>query len=286
MGKVKGIEITDLSLGAGDEALKDSCVAVDVRMFLRRGDEVSQSPYSGPRMVIDLGRRECIAGLRYGIPGMRVGGMRQILVPPHLAYGEAGIPGRIPANALLRCEVELMEVRDKGVTRPREFPSGRHLHVTSGGEAVRGRPWWQFFIDESGRCGASFKIPVPGVHWRHLPRKGVGIPVTIDEAMALIEEAIGLPKLLPEECLPYERLWSDHNEWGAPVTRDRQGDSACIVVIVYERGETICYYALHEQSRVLSDSNFFRTIDSLLKPHLESAADAALNKARVRRLPD
>jgi FKBP-type peptidyl-prolyl cis-trans isomerase len=48
-------------------------------------------------MVIDLGRRESIAGLRYGIPGMRVGGTREIVISPHLAYGEVGIPGRIPA---------------------------------------------------------------------------------------------------------------------------------------------------------------------------------------------
>src|ERR1700683_306270 len=102
MGKITGIEITDLTVGTGDEARKESCVAVNVKMFLRRGDEISEPPDSGPRTVIDLGRRECIAGLRYGIPGMRVGGLRQILIPPRLAYGEAGIPGRIPANAMLR----------------------------------------------------------------------------------------------------------------------------------------------------------------------------------------
>jgi FKBP-type peptidyl-prolyl cis-trans isomerase len=66
---------------------------------------VSGLPLFGTKMVIDLGRRESIAGLRYGIPGMRVGGTREIVISPHLAYRAAGIPGRIPANALLRCEV-------------------------------------------------------------------------------------------------------------------------------------------------------------------------------------
>jgi FKBP-type peptidyl-prolyl cis-trans isomerase len=104
----KNIETKELSVGTGEEATKDSIVAVNVREFLRRGGEVSPSPMFGPRMVIELGRRDCIAGLRYGIPVMRVGGIREIVISPHLAYGEAGIPGRIPANALLRCQVELI----------------------------------------------------------------------------------------------------------------------------------------------------------------------------------
>src|SRR6478752_973578 len=112
MGKVRGIEITDLRVGSGAEATTEDNVAVNVRTFLRRGDEVSYSPAFGPRMVIALSRRDCIAGVLKGIPGMRVGGLRQIVISPHLAYGESGVPGRIPANALLRCEVELIAIRD------------------------------------------------------------------------------------------------------------------------------------------------------------------------------
>ena len=112
MGRIKGIEITDLSVGTGTEATQDNCVAVNVRFFLRRGDEVFFSPAFGPRLLIALWRRDCVAGLLKGIPGMRVGGLRQIVISPHLAYGETGIPGRIPANALLRCEVELVAIRE------------------------------------------------------------------------------------------------------------------------------------------------------------------------------
>src|SRR6185312_9039480 len=90
----KGIEIRDLIVGTGDEAMKESVVAVNLREVLRRGDEVSRSPLFGTKTLIDLGRRESIAGLRYGIPGMRVGGTREIVISPDLAYGEVGIPGK------------------------------------------------------------------------------------------------------------------------------------------------------------------------------------------------
>lgn len=282
----KGIEIEDIALGKGTEATRGKIVIANVRMFLHHGTEVTDTASPSPKMKIDLGKRDCIAGLRRGIEGMRVGGVRSILIGPHLAYGKTGVPGRIPPDALLRCEVELLEVREPGIRRPEDSPTGKHLLVTCGGEAIRGMPWWQFVLNEDGRCGASFKLPIPGVHWRHLPRKGAEMPLSADNAITLIQDAIELPKLLPSECLPFERLWSGQDERGTPMIRDRQGDSACVVVSVYERGETVCYYALHQDNRALSESRLFQTINSLLKPHLDSAAAALSSKPQIRRLPD
>jgi hypothetical protein len=282
----RGIEINDVTVGMGAEATKEKTVLANVRMFLHHGTEVTYPTPRGPKMKIDLTRRKCIAGLRAGIVGMRVGGVRSILISPHLAYGESGIPGRIPPNALLRCEVELLEVRHRNVRTPEDSPPGKHLQVTYGGDAVRGQPWWQFFIHEDGRCGASFKIPIPEVHWRRLPRKGVEIPLPADEAAILIQNALDLPGLSPSECLPFDRLWSDRDERGTPITRDRQGDSICVVVSLYEQGETIRYYALHLDSPAVSDSNLFSAINSLLKPHIVSAVTAESAKRQVRRLPN
>jgi len=56
-----------------------------------------------------IGAREIIPGLEYGVEGMRVGGIRRILVPPHLGYGPQSIPG-IPPNSKLTFEVELLKV--------------------------------------------------------------------------------------------------------------------------------------------------------------------------------
>ncbi|MBX3359578.1 MAG: FKBP-type peptidyl-prolyl cis-trans isomerase [Phycisphaeraceae bacterium] len=61
---------------------------------------------------IDLKRRGTIAGLRYGIEGMRVGGARRVTIPPHLGYGKTGAPAAgIPPGALLICDVELLELQ-------------------------------------------------------------------------------------------------------------------------------------------------------------------------------
>jgi FKBP-type peptidyl-prolyl cis-trans isomerase len=169
----KGIEIKDLTAGTGDEATNESIVVANVREFLRRGDEVSHSPLFGTKMVIDLGRRESIAGLRYGIPGMRVGGTREIVISPHLAYGEVGIPGRIPANALLRCEVELLEIREHSALLPQDWLPGKILMLRRCQDANDQQPGWTLTVHEGGNSWLSFfanssgqargtSVPAPG----------------------------------------------------------------------------------------------------------------------------
>jgi FKBP-type peptidyl-prolyl cis-trans isomerase len=61
------------------------------------------------------GRRQddgqLIAGLFYGLQVMHVGGTRPLRIAPHFAYGEQGVPGAIPANALLTIEVTVLAER-------------------------------------------------------------------------------------------------------------------------------------------------------------------------------
>ena len=52
-----------------------------------------------------------VAGLFYGMQGMRVGGTRTLRVAPHLAYREQSVPGVIPPNALLTIEVTVLAER-------------------------------------------------------------------------------------------------------------------------------------------------------------------------------
>jgi FKBP-type peptidyl-prolyl cis-trans isomerase len=51
------------------------------------------------------------AGLFQGIEGMRIGGRRKLKISPHLAYGDSGIPGRIPPRAVIIVEIEFIEER-------------------------------------------------------------------------------------------------------------------------------------------------------------------------------
>jgi FKBP-type peptidyl-prolyl cis-trans isomerase len=108
----RGIKIREIRVGDGDVASGDSIATIRYEGTLRKGER-----FGDGTETIDLRCRETIAGLRYGIEGMRVGGRRRITVSPHLAYGKAGVPGRIPANAVLTFEVELLSVGLRGGVR-------------------------------------------------------------------------------------------------------------------------------------------------------------------------
>jgi FKBP-type peptidyl-prolyl cis-trans isomerase len=104
----RGVEIETEAPGTGDVAARGKKVVLRIKGSLRRGDLFMESE----RESFRIGDREVIAGLEYGVEGMRVGGRRRIRVPPHLGYREAGVPGKIPSDALLFFDLELLDVQD------------------------------------------------------------------------------------------------------------------------------------------------------------------------------
>ena len=102
-----GIEYEDLEFGEGATANRGCTVEVEYSLFLNRGDCVQKDK----RYAFRVGERRVIAGLEYGVEGMRAGGTRRIRVGPHLAYREAGVPDSIPENAVLEFIVLLLSVR-------------------------------------------------------------------------------------------------------------------------------------------------------------------------------
>lgn len=107
-----GLKISELLEGTGDQVERGSSVSIHFRCFLNRGEQVSSS-YEGQPQQFVVGKRQMIAGLERGVIGMRVGGRREIVISPHLGYRERGAPG-IPANAVIRFEVELIELNTGG----------------------------------------------------------------------------------------------------------------------------------------------------------------------------
>lgn len=112
-----GLKYADLVPGTGAEAVAGRTVLVHYTGWLTDGTRFDtsrqprrpmgrQEPFS-----FTLGRGEVIAGWDEGVAGMRVGGSRQLILPPELAYGERGAGNVIPPGATLIFEVELIEVR-------------------------------------------------------------------------------------------------------------------------------------------------------------------------------
>jgi FKBP-type peptidyl-prolyl cis-trans isomerase len=106
-----GVKVEEITVGTGALAARGTVVTIHYRGFLHRGDLFRSSFDEGQPLRVQIGRREVIAGLERGIIGMRVGGRRRLVISPHLAYGEAGVPGVIPPNAVVIIEVELLDVQ-------------------------------------------------------------------------------------------------------------------------------------------------------------------------------
>ncbi len=85
------LEITDLREGDGAVATAGSTVRVHyVGVAFSTGEEFDASWDRGEPLEFRLGAGQVIAGWDQGVQGMRVGGQRQLIIPPDLAYGDRG----------------------------------------------------------------------------------------------------------------------------------------------------------------------------------------------------
>ena len=106
-----GLYTQDLVEGTGLAAREGHVVTVHYTGWLPTGDKFDSSVDRGEPYSFQLGRRDVIAGWEEGILGMRIDGVRRLVIPPALAYGPRGRPGAIPPSAYLVFEVELLDIK-------------------------------------------------------------------------------------------------------------------------------------------------------------------------------
>jgi FKBP-type peptidyl-prolyl cis-trans isomerase FkpA len=106
-----GLEYWDVKVGTGAVAEEGKTVKVNYTGWLTNGKKFDSSIGRGPFEVTPLGSAPVIKGWNEGIIGMKVGGKRQLHIPPDLAYGPGGYPGVIPPNATLIFDVTLLSVK-------------------------------------------------------------------------------------------------------------------------------------------------------------------------------
>lgn len=108
-----GIQYEDVIEGAGPPAGRGSKVQLRYSIRLNRGETVIEDD----ELCFRIGERRVIPGIEYGVEGMRPGGRRRLRIGPHLAYGEDGVPGKVPSNAVLEVDV-LLVATDGNPKRP------------------------------------------------------------------------------------------------------------------------------------------------------------------------
>lgn len=107
---VKGLEIYDEQVGTGAEAKAGQTVTAHYVGFLTNGTKFDSSLDRGQPFSFQLGGGQVIRGWDIGIQGMKVGGIRRLVISPELGYG-ANPVGSIPANSTLVFEVQLVDVK-------------------------------------------------------------------------------------------------------------------------------------------------------------------------------
>jgi len=120
-----GLTLLEDIPGSGEPVRRQHNYLIRLRLWLHRGEPVRWQTPSGPVGVarledhgetliteVRIDRRSLVSGLFYGVEGMRIGGTRRLEIAPHLAYAERGVPGVIPAGALLIAEITVLESHD------------------------------------------------------------------------------------------------------------------------------------------------------------------------------
>ena len=105
-----GLQYWDIKVGSGDEAKSGDHVKVHYTGWFTSGKKFDSSVDARQPYSFTLGAGNVIKGWDEGVVGMKVGGKRQLRIPPELAYGEQGYKNIIPPNATLIFDVQLLAV--------------------------------------------------------------------------------------------------------------------------------------------------------------------------------
>jgi FKBP-type peptidyl-prolyl cis-trans isomerase FkpA len=105
-----GLTIEDTTLGRGAVAAPGQTVSVHYTGWLAGGRKFDSSRERELPFEFELDMQCVIAGWDEGVQGMKVGGTRRLVVPPHLGYGARGEGSAVPPNSTLVFDIELLGV--------------------------------------------------------------------------------------------------------------------------------------------------------------------------------
>ena len=110
IAKVDELQIIDLEEGTGAVVEPSATVTVHYTGALCKNGIIFQSSHDFGK-PISFGLGQVIKGWGEGLPGMKAGGMRRLIIPSEMAYGSARAASNIPPNSDLVFDIELLEVK-------------------------------------------------------------------------------------------------------------------------------------------------------------------------------
>ena len=111
--EVKELEIIEVSEGTGEEVKPGATITAHYTGALVKNGIIFQSSYDFGD-AITFGLDQVIKGWTYGVPGMKVGGTRRLIIPAEQAYGASSPAKNIPANSDLVFDIDLVAIPKNG----------------------------------------------------------------------------------------------------------------------------------------------------------------------------
>ena len=109
-GKVEELEIIDIEVGTGETVPEGATITAHYTGALVKNGIIFQSSHDFGD-AITFGLDQVIAGWTKGVPGMKVGGWRRLVIPSDMAYGSARASKDIPPNSDLVFDIELTAIK-------------------------------------------------------------------------------------------------------------------------------------------------------------------------------
>lgn len=110
---VSKLEIEDIEIGTGEEVKPGATITAHYTGALVKNGVIFQSSHDFGK-AITFGLDQVIQGWTEGVPGIKVGGMRRLVIPSQMAYGSVRAAKNIPPNSDLVFDIELVEIPQNG----------------------------------------------------------------------------------------------------------------------------------------------------------------------------
>ena len=107
---VTELEIIDVEVGAGEEVQPGATITAHYTGALVKNGIIFQSSHDFGQ-AISFGLDQVIKGWTVGVPGMRIGGTRRLIIPAEMAYGASSPAKNIPANSDLVFDIDLVAIK-------------------------------------------------------------------------------------------------------------------------------------------------------------------------------